>query len=85
MPPAEEEPCDSCGGVGWIVVTVSGSSHLPDDTKVVQRCDACGLFDDDETAAKIANTIGLACNPRYPCVVHPIQQPKDVKYECRNS
>ena len=44
---SENEPCEACGGDGWLRVNV-GSEQKPQHQ--IQRCDACEQFASDEAA-----------------------------------
>ncbi len=51
--------CEACGGKGWITgqpfLAVEGETTY--DTLVVERCDVCGRFDGDWSAAVEANRV----------------------------
>lgn len=53
--------CEVCKGKGWIV-----SKRSADDREAVERCDACGQYSDDVTAAAHCD---IPHEETYPCYV----------------
>jgi hypothetical protein len=61
--------CEVCKGKGWIIsmrsADESGAS-ASDVRQAVERCDACGQYENDEEAAKHCD---VTHEPTYPCYV----------------
>lgn len=46
--------CNLCQGKGWIDIVAFGSSYVNDETCIIEKCDKCNIFTDDNEAAKFA-------------------------------
>jgi hypothetical protein len=44
--------CDVCCDKGWIKSLTLGSLFIEDFSEVIEKCDACGIFLNDNDAAK---------------------------------
>ena len=46
--------CETCGDKGWIETSVYNSISIADGTLVIEKCDVCNVFINDNIAAKVA-------------------------------